>query len=185
MPIGAPALMNPAKLTELQRSVTRFCCQFVQHADSAMSTVLPAETVAAVVRQAYPHGWRERVYGPLTTLKLFVGQALCSDPACMDAVSRRLSERLSVSEDACSLNTGPYGKARQRLPIEIPRTLLEVVGRRLEAALPAVWGWRGRRVKLLDATTGSMPDTPASNRRTRKAASSSRGSDSRWPGSEL
>lgn len=156
--------MNPTKLAGLRRSVAKFCLQFAQHPNDALSSALPAKVVEALIRQAYPNGWRERVYGPLTTLKLFIGQALCSDPACMDAVSRCLSERLVLAQGECSLNTGPYCKARQRLPIEIPQTLLEVLGRRLEAALPAAWCWRDRRVKLFDATTVSMPDTPSNQR---------------------
>ncbi len=35
------------------------------------------------------------------------------------------------------------------------------VGERLEQSAPSQWRWRGRRVKLLDGTTASMPDTVA------------------------
>lgn len=58
-----------------------------------MSATLTSQEIERIVEAAHPVGWRERIYGPLTTLKLFVGQALSSDGACMDAVGRRLSER--------------------------------------------------------------------------------------------
>ncbi|MDF0650249.1 MAG: hypothetical protein P0121_02125 [Nitrospira sp.] len=37
--------------------------------------------------------FRERVYLPLTTLGLFIGQALSADGGCQDAVARPRSER--------------------------------------------------------------------------------------------
>lgn len=112
--------------------------------------------------QRYAGGYRDRVYPPLTTLALFVGQALSRDGACQDAVARHLSERSGRGIAPCSLNTGPYCKARQRLPIELVRQLQRQVGRHLAQRLPKGWRWCGRSVKLLDGTTVSMPDT-ASN----------------------
>jgi hypothetical protein len=113
-----------------------------------------------VVEEVGAH--RERIYPPLTTQGLFIGQALSQDGACQDAVSRRLSERTALGEDACSLNTGPYCKARQRLPLGLIRRLALTVGETLERASPVNWKWHGRSVKLMDGTTISMPDT-ASN----------------------
>lgn len=68
--------------------------------------------------------FRERIYPPLTTLGLFIGQALSPDGACQDAVARRLSERTARGEATCSLNSGPYCKARKRLPLELIRRLV-------------------------------------------------------------
>lgn len=105
--------------------------------------------------------YRERTYPPLTTLGLFIRQALSPDGACQDAVARHLSERVAQGAAPCSLNTGPYCKARQRLPLSLIERLATTAGERLEAASAAAWKWRGRAVKLLDGTTVSMPDTPA------------------------
>ena len=104
---------------------------------------------------------RERLYPPLTTLGLFVEQSLSADGACQDAVARHLSARTVREQSKCSLNTGPYCKARQRLPLGLIEQLTLTVGARLEDAAPKDWRWRGRRVKLLDGTTVSMPDTAA------------------------
>lgn len=101
------------------------------------------------------------MYAPLRTLGLFVGQALSADGACQDAVGRNLSERTARGAAQCSLNTGPYCRARQRLPVELPVEMQRTVAVRLESAQPRAWRWRGRSVKLLDGTTVSMPDTEA------------------------
>jgi hypothetical protein len=105
--------------------------------------------------------YRERIYPPLTTLGLFIGQALSPDGACQDAVARHLSERTAQNATPCSLSTGPYCKARQRLPLSLIQRLATAVGEYLETASVPAWKWRGRAVKLLDGTTISMPDTAA------------------------
>jgi hypothetical protein len=82
----------------------------------------PAEGAQKLVAEEVGF-FRERIYPPLTTLGLFIGQALSQDGACQDAVSRRLSERTARGEPACSLSSGPYCKARQRLPLGLIRKL--------------------------------------------------------------
>ena len=59
-----------------------------------MGAVLPAGDVQKLVAEEVGP-FRERIYPPLTTLGLFIGQALSQDGACQDAVSRRLSERVT------------------------------------------------------------------------------------------
>jgi hypothetical protein len=121
---------------------------------------MPAEDLRRLV-QKHGGAYRDRVYAPLRTLELFIGQALSADEACQDAVARNLSERTARGVSQCSLNTGPYCKARQRLPLELIVKVQRALAGRLERAQPAGWRWQGRSVKLLDGTTVSMPDTPA------------------------
>ena len=60
--------------------------------------------IAAVVDELVePH--RERIYPPLDTLRLFVGQVLSADQACQDAVGRCLSERVALGQSPSALNT--------------------------------------------------------------------------------
>lgn len=106
-----------------------------------------------------PH--RERIYPPLDTLRLFVGQVLSADRACQDVVGRRLSERIAQGQSVSALNTGSYCDARQRLPTALPVTLGNMIGERLEAMTPSAWRWQRRCVKLFDGTTITMPDTPS------------------------
>ena len=134
--------------------------QFVQGSGVGLHNVLAAHELEQAV-QSYAGEYRDRVYPPLRTLALFMSQALSQDGACQDAVARHVSERSGRGMAPCSLSTGPYCKARGRLPTELVLQLQRQVGRHLVQRLPQGWRWRARSVKLLDGTTVSMPDTPA------------------------
>lgn len=144
----------------LQHAVTRFKQGFADRPTRALDELLSSDVVCAIVDEEVG-AYRERVYPPLTTLGLFIGQALSADGACQDAVARHLSERTAQGEYPCSLSNGPYCKARSRLPLSLIRRLAVSVGEGLEDMTCKNWKWRGRSVKLLDGTTVSMPDTPA------------------------
>ena len=148
--------MLPKK--RLQRGVEQFRRQFGDQPTRALGAVLPSSVLRTLVEEEVG-AVRERIYPPLTTLGLFIGQALSPDGACQDAVARRLSERTARGQTACSLNSGPYCKARQRLPLGLISRLAMSVGETLERTSPAEWKWRGRSIKLMDGTTISMPDT--------------------------
>ncbi len=148
--------MLPKK--RLRQGVEQFRRQFGDQPTKALGSVLPTTELQRLVVEEVGT-FRERIYPPLTTLGLFIGQALNQDGACQDAVSRRLSERTARGEMACSLNSGPYCKARKRLPLELIRRLALKVGETLEQDSPRDWKWRGRSIKLMDGTTISMPDT--------------------------
>lgn len=134
--------------------------RFADYPTRALGELLPEDDVRHMIEEE-AGSYRARIYPPLTTLGLFVGQALSPDGACQDAVGGHLSERVAQGVAPCSLNTGPYCKARQRLPLALIERLATMLGDRLETASAPDWRWRGRAVKLLDGTTVSMPDTQA------------------------
>lgn len=142
----------------MRQGVVALRHQFAQAGNGVFANVLPTQEVLSLV-SAQVGRYRNRLYPPLTTLRLFIGQVLSEDQACQDVVGRRLSERVAANESGCGLNTGPYCQARGRLPLAIAQRLYQRVGKALEARMPAAWCWRGRRVKLFDGTTVSMPDT--------------------------
>lgn len=108
---------------------------------------------------------RERMFPPTETLSMFLGQALSADRSCQGAVDQAAVKRLSGGLPVCSTHTGAYCRARQRLPLEMVRTLTRITARSMsEQALPA-WHWRGQPVRLVDGTTLAMPDTPANQAR--------------------
>jgi hypothetical protein len=76
----------------LREDAGRFRRQFAQRAGTALSEVLSARELGALVR-GHAGEYRERIYAPLRTLGLFIGQALSADGACQDAVARHRSER--------------------------------------------------------------------------------------------
>lgn len=89
---------------------------FVQSAGTALGSAISAQTLKSAVCEEAGH-WRERLYGPLTTLVLFIEQVLGADHSCcQDAVARGLSARgtmgwrVKVVWD-CQLNAPARAKA--------------------------------------------------------------------------
>jgi Transposase DDE domain len=103
---------------------------------------------------------RERLYPPTVALSMFMRQVLDADGSCQKAVNGWAAQRAADGLSQCSVRTGAYCKARQRLPIEMVSTLTRRTGQVLSQQAPAAWRWRGRAVKLVDGTGISMPDTP-------------------------
>lgn len=58
-----------------------------------------------------------------------------------------------------SPQTGPYCKARQRLPVGVLERLTRRSAQALEARVEDTWLFKGRPVRLVDGTTVTMPDT--------------------------
>ena len=59
------------------------------------------------------------------------------------------------------MSTGPYCKARQRLPLALLHEAVQSTGSSLHGQVPESWKWQGYNVKVVDGTTVLMPDTPA------------------------
>lgn len=112
------------------------------------------------VKELSPEGYRERFYSPAETLSMFLLQAMSSDRSCQNIVNQVAAQRLVASLPSASTNTGAYCLARQRLPVEMIRGITQYLGKQLDAQVPALWRWKGRKVRVVDGTTLSMPDTP-------------------------
>lgn len=104
---------------------------------------------------------RERLFPPTETLSMFLAQALKPDRSCQNIVNDAAIKRLTIGLPPCSTKTGAYCKARQRLPLEILSTLVRHTGNLIAAQAPPTWLWHGRRVRLVDGTTVTLPDTAA------------------------
>jgi hypothetical protein len=103
---------------------------------------------------------RERLYPPTVTLSMFMRQVLEADGSCQKAVNGWAAQRVADGLSPCSVRTGGYCRARQRLPLEMVSALTRQTGRQLSQRAHRQWLWRGRAVKLVDGTGLSMPDTP-------------------------
>ena len=77
--------------------------QFLQGDAGVFDQILGEREVAAVISELVAP-YRERLYPPLDTLRLFVGQVLSPDRACQDVVGRRLSERIAQGQSASALS---------------------------------------------------------------------------------
>ena len=103
---------------------------------------------------------RERLFPPTETLAMFVTQVLNADQSCQHVVNQAAVQRLVTGLPICSTHTGGYCRARQRLPLEMVTGLTRYLGRQIDQRLPDEWRWQGRRVRLVDGTTVTLPDTP-------------------------
>ena len=102
---------------------------------------------------------RERLYPPTVALSMFMRQVLEADGSCQKAVNGWAAQRAADGLSPCSVRTGGYCRARQRLPLEMVSALTRETGRLLSEKALAQWLWRARAVKLVDGTGVSMPDT--------------------------
>lgn len=102
---------------------------------------------------------RERLYPPTETLSMFLSQAMSEDRSCQNVVNRHAVRCLAGGLPISSVRTGGYCRARQRLPLDLIRGLTSCLGRQLDDATPPSWLWNSRRVRIVDGTTVTMPDT--------------------------
>jgi Transposase DDE domain len=133
--------------------------QFLQDGDLPFTDVLTQGVIERAL--ATLTGWLDRIFSPLVTLWVFLGQVLSADHSCRAAVARLLAHRLARGQRPCSAQTGAYCQARKRLPEEFFSSVACSVGRTLDEKVERRWLWQGRRVYLFDGTTVTMPDTPA------------------------
>jgi hypothetical protein len=93
--------------------------------------------------------WRSRQLDPYTTLHLFILQVVNRNTA-MTHLSHLSGERFTSSA---------YCQARQRLPLELIRRLVDSFASGIEKQ-DALSLWHGHRIALIDGSGFSMPDTP-------------------------
>jgi hypothetical protein len=110
--------------------------------------------------QEYGVSYRDRVFSPCVTLWTFLSQVLSTDHSCNTAVARLLAYRASTGQASCSADNSSYCQARQRLPEALLPRLVRETGKDVQQQAPAAWLKHGRRVKIVDGSTASMPDTP-------------------------
>jgi putative transposase len=104
------------------------------------------------------HGW---LYTPAVTVWVFLSQCLSPDHSCRDAVARLIAWRLTRRLKPCSADTGAYCTARDDLPEEAVHQLVRDTGKQVEDESPKSWLWHGRKVRVVDGSTVTMPDTEA------------------------
>jgi hypothetical protein len=119
-------------------------------------------TQASILEVLDEHGveYRDRVFGPVTTLWGFLSQVKSEDHSCRDAVARVIAHRAASGLAVCSPNTASYCNARARLPTGVLRALARRTAEELQDGLPEGWKWNGRNVFIADGSHVSMPDTP-------------------------
>lgn len=125
--------------------------------DVSLTNILSSERCQRILSECCE--FRDRVYTPIKTIFIFIKQVLNPDKSCKKAVAGVAVERLSTGKTKVSSNTGPYCKARQRLPDETVHELVKEVGKSPSKNAPLNWKPYGRELKVFDGSTGKMPDT--------------------------
>ena len=104
---------------------------------------------------------RERLYSVRRTFFGFLSQVLNPDCPCREIVRQILALGALAGEGASSPGTSAYCQARQRLPWDLLPRLRCALAARADRACPL---WHGLRVKVIDGTGVTLPDTPHNQR---------------------
>src|SRR3954462_10854977 len=80
--------------------------QFLQDGDLPFTDVLTESSVERALGAVT--GWLDRIFSPLVTLWVFLGQVLSADHSCRAAVARLIAHRLADRQEPCSPQTGAY-----------------------------------------------------------------------------
>ena len=173
--------MNNSKKRDLAAQIRRFRARFVQSVGAVLGNVLPAKSLKQWIHEERGN-YRERVYGPLRTLTLFIEQVLGADHSCQDAVARGWSDRVSREQTPCSLKRRGTAKRANGCPWG----LLRVWGEKqaIRCAHNSRRNGAGGNGKLNSwmARRYPCPTRRPTKRASRKADRRKRGLDSRWHG---
>lgn len=135
-----------------------------QQSDSlAFSGALTQEQIQSVCDQHEVSQGDDEVFTPAITIWGFLSQVIHKGEqrSCLAAVARIGIMLIAFGRPRCAQNSGPYCRARGRLPVAVFEQLTLEVAAQCEAQAPKEWLWYGRHVQLIDGTTTTMPDTEA------------------------
>ncbi len=105
--------------------------------------------------------WQGWIYTPTVIVWVFLSQCLSPDHSSRDAAARLIAWRVARGQKPCSAETGAYCTARNDLPEEALHERVRDTGKQIENDVPETWLWQGRKVRVADGSTVTMPDTPA------------------------
>ena len=143
-----------ARLASMGQRVHRLRRQSLMHLDTLFGPLLPVGLLAQA--DEGPNS-REHIYSVRRTFFGFLYQMLNPDCPCREVV-RQIQSLFSLSSRRrVSPETGAYCLARGRLPLDALARLRCAVAADAAQAEPF---WKGFRVKVVDGTSVSMPDTP-------------------------
>ena len=103
---------------------------FLQDGDLPFTDILTPEVITQAL--AAVGVWLDRVFSPLVTLWVFLGQVLGADHSCRAAVARLITHRLAQGQRPYSAETGAYCQARKRLSEQFFADVACSVGRALD-----------------------------------------------------
>ena len=137
---------------------------FFKTAVYPFTDVLSRETVDQAL-DTIEFAWNERIYTPLVTLWVFLGQVLSADHSCRNAVARLdCSPCVAWIERMFLKNRRVLPSTESGYQNSFSPPLHRLVARKVEDQADKQWLWKGRHVYMFDGTTTLMPDTAKANR---------------------
>lgn len=128
------------------------------HSASNLRDVLSERRIDELCR-AVGHTWRDCFWRPTVVIITFLRQVLLPNCSCRQTVTCTLADPTltPVRRQRPADDPSAYSQARQRLPL----ALLDRLARDLSQELAEPdHRWHGHRVRVVDGTGVSMPDTP-------------------------
>jgi hypothetical protein len=159
-------MMRHGSQGRLAGKIHPFRQQLADNDQKTLRQLLAARQVQKAVEEEKVE-FRFCLFTPLVTVWTFLRQVLSADGSCRQAVAGLAAFRAADAAEAAAgqddssndPDTGPYCKARQRLPEAVVVRLARQTGQDLHRRIPGGQILRGRPVKVVDGTTCSMPDT--------------------------
>src|SRR5438093_3541920 len=147
-----------ARLAPLGQRVRHLRQQSLLHLDLLFNPLLPPGALAQAEEGAHS---RERIYTLRRTFFGFLYQVLKPDCPCREVV-RQIQALFALQGDQrVDEGTGAYCQARANLPLDLLCRLRCAAATHAEKARDL---WRGFRVKVIDGTSISLPDTAQNQR---------------------
>lgn len=103
------------------------------------------------------------IFTPAITLWALLSQVLFkkAQRSCLAAVARVVTLLSTMGIEPCVENSGPYCRARAKIPTVVVSNLTRGLAQEAEQQVPDSWLLHGRSVALLDGTDVTLPDTCA------------------------
>lgn len=150
--------MAQSTTPRLRSQFHRLAAQHAPQPELGLEDILPAATFKQVLSSEGAL-WKEVLYTPWVTFWTFFWQMLSPDRSCRCALKRLAAWMGLHGQKLHDEDTGPYCKARARLPESALRRLMRLLGSQAHHQAPEPWRWCGRKVKAVDGSTVLMPDT--------------------------
>jgi hypothetical protein len=130
----------------------------LQQSAASFSAVLSPPRMAALC-QAVGHTWRRCFWQPTVVIITFLRQVLLPNCSCRQSVACTLADP-ALRPMRCrrpDADPSAYSQARQRLPLALFERLARSLAQQLAEPDRR---WHGHRVRVVDGSSVSMPDTP-------------------------
>ena len=130
--------------------------EFVKDQGLPFREALSEEEIREVIEEQNIE-YRNRTLTPIITLWAFLSQVLCNG-SCKKSVDTIVAFFASIGEFIL-LTDSAYCQARDRLTEGLLKALTRKVSHTQLESLPPEELWQGRRVKIIDGSSATMPDT--------------------------